>query len=143
MNTRSAAAKLLDWYATLTPESLDRIGEYYCADASFRDPFNQVVGIDAIQTIFHHMFENTQSPRFVLDTPLCDGLAAFVTWQFHFGLRGKHLIIEGSSHLEFNDQGKVTFHRDYWDASEELYEKLPLIGSLLRWIKRKIRPVQN
>jgi hypothetical protein len=27
-------------------------------------------------------------------------------------------------------------HRDYWDAAEELYEKLPLLGSLMRWWKR-------
>jgi len=29
-------------------------------------------------------------------------------------------------------------HRDYWDAAEELYEHLPLVGSLLRWLKRRI-----
>jgi steroid delta-isomerase len=27
-------------------------------------------------------------------------------------------------------------HRDYWDAAEELYEKLPLVGALMRWLKR-------
>ena len=26
-------------------------------------------------------------------------------------------------------------HRDYWDAAEELYEKLPLLGALMRWLK--------
>jgi hypothetical protein len=28
-------------------------------------------------------------------------------------------------------------HRDYWDAAEELYEKLPVVGSLMRWLKRQ------
>jgi steroid delta-isomerase len=27
-------------------------------------------------------------------------------------------------------------HRDYWDAAEELYEKLPA-GRLMRWLKRR------
>ena len=39
--------------------------------------------------------------------------------------------------LVFNEQGLVTMHRDYWDAAEELYEKLPLLGGLMRWLKRR------
>jgi hypothetical protein len=27
-------------------------------------------------------------------------------------------------------------HRDYWDAAEELYEKLPVLGGLMRFLKR-------
>ena len=47
--------------------------------------------------------------------------------------------IHGSSHLRFAHDGRVAYHRDYWDAAEELYETLPLLGSLLRWIKRRLR----
>jgi hypothetical protein len=28
-------------------------------------------------------------------------------------------------------------HRDYWDAAEELYEKLPVLGGLMRWLKTR------
>jgi hypothetical protein len=37
----------------------------------------------------------------------------------------------------FDAQGLVTLHRDYWDAAEELYEKLPVVGALMRWLKRR------
>jgi steroid delta-isomerase len=30
-------------------------------------------------------------------------------------------------------------HRDYWDAAEELYEKIPVLGSILRWLKSKLK----
>ena len=33
--------------------------------------------------------------------------------------------------------GRIVMHRDYWDVAEELYEKLPLIGALMRWLKRR------
>ncbi|WP_413888997.1 hypothetical protein [Candidatus Aalborgicola defluviihabitans] len=33
--------------------------------------------------------------------------------------------------------GRILDHRDYWDAAEELYEKLPLLGGLMRWLKRR------
>ena len=28
-------------------------------------------------------------------------------------------------------------HRDYWDAPEALCEKLPGVGALMRWLKRR------
>jgi hypothetical protein len=31
----------------------------------------------------------------------------------------------------------VAYHRDYWDAAEELYEKLPVLGGLMRFLKRR------
>jgi hypothetical protein len=43
----------------------------------------------------------------------------------------------GASHLVFDAASKVQIHRDYWDAAEELYEKLPWVGSLMRWLKRR------
>ena len=46
-------------------------------------------------------------------------------------------MIRGASHLRYDAAGLVAFHRDYWDAAEELYEKLPLIGSLMRWLKKR------
>jgi hypothetical protein len=62
-------------------------------------------------------------------------------WEFHFGfksLRGSGpQVILGASRLVFSAQGLVTLHRDYWDAAEELYEKLPLVGGLMRWLKRR------
>ena len=39
--------------------------------------------------------------------------------------------------MKFAADGRINFHRDYWDAAEELYEKLPLVGSLMRWLKRQ------
>ena len=44
--------------------------------------------------------------------------------------------IRGATHIVFDERGAVSVHRDYWDAAEELYEKLPLLGALMRWLKR-------
>jgi hypothetical protein len=32
---------------------------------------------------------------------------------------------------------RVAVHRDYWDAAEELYEKLPVVGGVMRWLKKR------
>jgi hypothetical protein len=47
-------------------------------------------------------------------------------------------VIRGASHLRFNADSKVVWHRDYWDAAEELYAKLPGIGWLMRALGRRL-----
>jgi hypothetical protein len=37
----------------------------------------------------------------------------------------------------------VVDHRDYWDAAEELYETLPLLGTLLRALRSRLRAPQG
>ena len=66
------------------------------------------------------------------------GDQAWLTWDFHLVLRGRALCIHGASHLRFAADGRVCVHRDYWDPAEELYEKLPLIGALMRWLRRRL-----
>jgi hypothetical protein len=41
--------------------------------------------------------------------------------------------------MTFNKELLITEHRDYWDAAEELYEKIPVLGGLMRWLKKKAR----
>jgi steroid Delta-isomerase len=45
--------------------------------------------------------------------------------------------VRGTSHLRFAADGLVCYHRAYWDAAEELYEKLPVVRSVMRWLKRR------
>jgi steroid delta-isomerase len=47
-------------------------------------------------------------------------------------------VIRGASHLRFDADGKVAWHRDYWDAAEELYARLPGIGWLMRALRRRL-----
>ncbi len=130
---------LLAWYASLTPDTVARAGQFYAADAQFRDPFNDVRGVPAIEAIFHHMFVTTEQPRFIIGERVVQGQQAFITWQFVFSLRGKAYQVEGGSHLRFNADGLVVMHRDYWDAAEELLAKLPLVGAPIRWLRRRFR----
>jgi hypothetical protein len=80
-------------------------------------------------------------PHFAVTQTVVQGAQCFMTWEFRFGFksfkRGEQQVILGASHLVFSAQGLVTLHRDYWDAAEELYEKLPLVGGLMRWLKRR------
>jgi ketosteroid isomerase-like protein len=130
--------RLVAWFEALTPASLADIGTLYADDVRFKDPFNEVQGLAATRRIFEHMFETLAEARFVVHSRLAQGDEAFLTWDFHLRTRsGRGLCIRGASHLRFAADGRVGEHRDYWDAAEELYSQLPVLGGLMRWLRRQ------
>ncbi|NCN71594.1 MAG: nuclear transport factor 2 family protein [Rhodoferax sp.] len=143
MRHTAAIAQLVEVFETLSPATLGQLEAMYAPDARFKDPFNEVRGVPAIRAIFAHMFEALEQPRFVVTHRVVQGAQCFLTWEFHFCFKrfkpGQQQCILGGSHLVLDDAGRITLHRDYWDAAEELYEKLPLVGALMRWLKRRAK----
>jgi steroid Delta-isomerase len=135
-------SSLIDFYHGLSPASVTRFGEFYAEDAYFKDPFNEVRGLPAIERIFTHMFTQVGEPRFVVTEQLLADNGAMLVWEFSFRVKlwgkGQTQILRGVSHLCFDAAGKVCYHRDYWDAAEELYMKLPAIGTLMRGLRRML-----
>ncbi|WP_089959324.1 nuclear transport factor 2 family protein [Limnohabitans sp. 2KL-3] len=141
MNTRQATEKLATFFEALSPQSVSQLHTLYDAQARFKDPFNEVQGLPEIERIFRHMYVALDQPHFVVTGQVVDGTQAFLTWEFRFRFKRFDTTtlqaVRGTSHLLFNDQGLVTLHRDYWDAAEELYEKLPVVGAFMRWLKKR------
>jgi steroid Delta-isomerase len=132
--------RIIEAFEGLQNADVERLGELYSADARFKDPFNEVQGVAAIQQVFRHMFVALREPRFVICDVVCDGDQCFLSWDFQFRMRrfrSEEQCIRGGSHLRLLPDGRISEHRDYWDAAEELYEKLPAVGSLMRWLKRQ------
>ena len=138
---QDAVARFARYFEQLQPADIARLDQYYAAAARFKDPFNDVRGVPAIAQIFRHMFDSLDQPRFVITQQLLQGSDAFLSWDFTFRFksfqRDQLQRIEGATHLKLDDDGRGTLHRDYWDAAEELYEKLPLVGTLMRWLKAR------
>lgn len=138
---RATVAGISGYFESLSPETLSEIPHWYAAEARFKDPFNEVQGVAAITRIFEHMFHSLHEPRFVVTRQVVDGQHAFLVWEFHFRFKRfdtiTQQVVHGGSHLTLTPEGLISEHRDYWDAAEELYEKLPVLGGLMRWIKRR------
>jgi len=137
---QAAVQRIRQMFETLQASDLPRLAEIYSTDARFKDPFNEVRGLPAVRGVFEHMFEALQQPRFVIHDSIVQGEQCFLTWSFLFfqpRLGHSEQCIRGGSHLLLDGEGRIREHRDYWDAAEELYEKLPVLGGLMRWLKRR------
>ena len=141
MNTRQATQNLATFFETLSPHSVAQLHTVYDAQATFKDPFNEVQGLPEIEHIFRHMYVALDQPHFVVTGQVVDGSQAFLTWEFRFRFKRFDTTtvqaVRGASHVLFNEQGLVTMPRDYWDAAEELYENLPVVGTVMRWLKAR------
>ena len=129
------------YFENLTPQSLSRLGEFYTEDAYFKDPFNEVRGLAEVQHIFEHIYVALDWPRFVITARVVDGDQCFLSWDFLFRFKKFRpevtQTVRGTTHLRLAPDGRIAFHRDYWDAAEALYEKLPLVGGLMRCLKKR------
>ena len=133
-------ARIVTLFEQLTPADIDRLNEFYTPTACFKDPFNDVQGLPAIQRVFRHMYASLIEPRFVVRDIIVQGDQCFLSWDFLFRFKrfnGELQTVRGGSQLQLDAIGLIVLHRDYWDAAEELYEKLPLVGGLMRWLKKR------
>lgn len=128
-------------FAALQPADVARLPDYFAPDARFKDPFNDVRGVAAVQAVFAHMYRVTEGPRFEILEQAVAGATGFVRWRFRFAPRGRPRAgreIEGLSRVVFGADGRVVEHVDYWDPVEGLYDDLPVLGAVLRALRRRL-----
>jgi len=141
MSTQVYAEAYARFYEKLSPKSTkEEYGVFFDNSSKFEDPFQKVEGLNAIHKVFVNMYETLHNPHFVVDEIVCSEDVAYLKWHFFYayseGREEEHFV--GVSRVTFSKSAKVLSHVDYWDAAQHVYEKIPLLGSLIRFIKRKI-----
>ena len=135
----AAVEAWIAFFETLTPESLEtRLGELAAPDIRFRDPFNDVRGVEALRAIFRHMFATTEGSRFTVQDRALSGRVAYLRWVYTFRPKGSATPwrIEGMSEVHIAEDGRIAAHLDHWDSGTDFYAKLPVIGWIIRRIRR-------
>ena len=79
--------RIVERFENLAEADLARLSDIYTPDARFKDPFNAVQGVPAIEGIFRHMFVALLAPRFVIRDVVVQGDQCFLTWDFLFRMR--------------------------------------------------------
>ena len=131
-----------DFFEKLTVEKVSELSQVMTEDVHFVDPFNDVHGLALVEKIFRHMFDSLQNPEFtVTHTALADNdkSLGFLRWELDCYVRGNSYRIVGMSEVGFASDGRVNLHIDHWDAAQQFYERLPLIGALLRTIRSRLK----
>lgn len=137
-NTSPGVDAYCAFLESVTPDSLLQLRNLVAEDVHFRDPFNDVTGIDKMLAIFDDMFETIGPCTFDIHERTGDAGHCFITWTLTGTLFGKPWRADGASELRFTDQGLLSEHIDYWDAAQGVYEYFPILGRILRMLRRRL-----
>jgi ketosteroid isomerase-like protein len=130
----------LHMYQNLSADNLEILKNVYRDDVRFIDPAHEIRGIDNLTAYFSALYKNVDSIHFQFNEPMVVGNCGYVSWEMTFSHKklagGKPVTVDGVTYLEFDEQGKVYHHRDYFDLGAMLYEQISLLGRIVKLIKK-------
>lgn len=137
----AGVARFKALYADFSPANLKRLTrEVYAEEAFFADPLKQVKGIEAVDAYFRRSAESIEDWKLVFEDESAHGVHRYYRWTMDYTLRhnARKVHLLGMSHVIYDARGKVLFHQDYYDGAEAVYEKIPLLGGLIRFVRRRL-----
>lgn len=129
-----------DFFRVLHEADLSCLREFYSDRILFKDPVHEIKGLVELEDYFTSMCADLSDCRFEYLDELVNDNAAYVKWIMHFKhpkLGNRLISVRGVSHLQFGE-GKIDFHEDLYDMGAMLYEQLPLLGNVTRWLKLRL-----
>jgi hypothetical protein len=127
-------------FEELSVERIDGIENFVSADIKFKDPFNELSGLDSFRSLLIKILHDVNDLKFEITHRAWTEDVLFLRWSFQGEVAGlNYWKVQGMSEIKFDDRGFVCEHIDHWDAAEQFYEKLPFIGAILRIIKRRLQ----
>ncbi|MDU9394775.1 nuclear transport factor 2 family protein [Pseudomonas sp. zfem002] len=133
--------RFVERFALLDAGSLGQLEKLYSADIVFRDPLHQIHGLPALRDYFAQLYANVRELRYdIHDASETRPGEGYLRWTLHVRhprLDGGRLIsLDGCSHLQWHE--RVHRHQDFFDAGALLYEHVPVLGSVIAWLKGRL-----
>ena len=132
----------LEVFNSLSSDNLHRLEDIYTSDVHFIDPAHEIRGLASLRSYFEKLYTNVVSIDFDFHEPLQRGQSGYVQWVMDFSHPrlngGRSIAVPGASFLRFTTEQKASYHRDYFDLGSMLYQHLPVLGTIIRSINRRL-----
>jgi len=131
-------------YRDLCQVEPDALNKLYTDDVVFIDPITTHRGLPQVQEYFSNLLVHANSCEFdISDILECKSKTSQIThvanWTMTLVLKQKNKIItlDGTTQLSVKND-LIVYHKDYYDVGEMVYEHIPLLGFVIKRIKRKL-----
>ncbi len=141
LDTTQSLTRFRRFYDEFSTAWIERVEELYAPSFAFKDAFHRIDGdFPALRAYFHRVLSSLAETRFVVEDVATGGDGSYVRWRWEWRRRSRDALrtVPGVTHLRFDAEGRITHHTDLFDAAEGFYETLPVVGSLLRAVKRRL-----
>lgn len=130
-------------FDNLRADNIKILDDFYAKDTTFIDPLGTHKGINSVKDYYRNLYKNVKSIKFTYRDLISSDNSHSLYWTMTLsadGLnRGAPISLEGNSHIRFNQDGFVAYHRDYFDMGEFIYEYVPVMGWAIKKVKNKLR----
>jgi len=114
----------------------------YAPDAYLNDTLKTIHGSQAIRDYFIKTAKGLDSMTVTFDDLAVSGRNYYFRWTMDTRMknlaRGKTVRTIGITLVRFDSEGRVILHQDFWDSAQGVWEHVPVMGSVIRWIRTKI-----
>lgn len=141
---REALSNFAAFFSSFVPDRVDRmLDATYAPDVYFNDTLKSIRGNVALKHYLSESAAAIEDCRVTIEESTRTASGEYlIRWRmmirFKRFRRGVDTWSVGVSHLRFAADGRVAYHQDYWNAADGLYEHIPLLGGMIRWIKRRL-----
>ncbi len=142
-NAEAVVSRFKRLYTKMDAENIpkDLIHGVYSQDLHFEDSFHQLRGLESFYDYCQSLYQNLTSIKFYFHEDLQELDQALLTWTLVYKHRllnrGREIRVDGASHIRYRD--KIFFHKDYFDGGQLMYEQIPLLGSLVKTVKKRVK----
>lgn len=141
--TMSQMDRIKDVFNRLRADNMEILDQFYHPDALFIDPLGRHEGRESVKAYYSNLYKNVTEIHFEFVDNLSVGNKHLLVWKMHLkakGLKGGETVtLDGNSVIHFNDQDHVSYHRDYFDMGEFIYEQVPVLSWVISKVKERLK----
>ena len=131
-----------DVFNRLDKDHLHLVETLYAPDIVFRDPIHRIEGMEALVGYFRQLYQDLLSCEVTYGAAIENPGEAMVPWVMTLRHRklngGRPFEVAGVSVLHHRE--KIYAQEDYFDIGAMVYEQIPVLGAVVRWVKRRLQP---
>jgi hypothetical protein len=142
-NAADNEAKAQQFFQKFDKDHVALVDDFYDKNVEFQDPVHSLKGVAAVREYYRNLYKNVDSIRFEFSPGAATDDRVILVWRMFLKSAslngGKEFSVDGTSVIRFGGpEGKAVYHRDYFDMGEFVYERIPLLKSVIHFIKDKM-----
>ncbi len=130
--------KFTNYFAKMDFDNDSALNEIYSDDIVFQDPIHKICGIERLYDYFSKLNDNLVEGSFHFTDESTVDNKAYLSWEMNLQLKRPKKNVKASGISILTIEEKIIRQRDYFDAGELFYENIPVLGSMIRYLKKKI-----
>jgi hypothetical protein len=119
--------------------AVERIASLYTDDVFFQDPIQTVEGLQPFLETNRRMLARARSLDVEVGDLIEQNDQIFVSWKMRYVPKvGPTISIDGCTHCRIGVDGRIRYHRDYWDLLGSVMDGLPIVAPVYKMLVKKL-----